>query len=374
MNTPSLSPIPIPASERLRHARMRLVPVAVFAAAVVTLGMLWKNHVGGPTATGQAEAVVAQVSSHKPGVLAGLNVARFQRVRAGDPLGQILIADPKLVESSLAVLRAEIEMIRLNLSPIVRQQRNAVDYFQLRLDWMRQRATLASTRVNLQFAEAELRRNEDLFKQKIISESLVDQARTTRDALQREVEELEKLVAEGEQNFRDLNPGNASDISKISDDPMRAAIALQEAKLRQTEAELSPVLLRSPIDGVVTSIFHRSGESVTAGQPVVAISTLNSTRVVGYLRQPLTLDPKPGMTVQVRARSGRRETGEARVVQVGTQLEALPAALQSPIKLATAELALPVDISVPANLNLRPGEVVDITFLQGRSSEGILKE
>jgi hypothetical protein len=33
-------------------------------------------------------------------------------------------------------------------------------------------------------------------------------------------------------------------------------------------------------------------------------------------------------------------------------------------RLSGAELGLPVDISVPANLSIRPGELVDITFLQ----------
>lgn len=363
MNQPPLSPIPIPMAERFRHARRNFLPVLVFLATVTTIGVLWQDRHAGTTAPGQAEAVTAEVGSHKSGVLAGLHVERFQRVRQGDPLGQILVADPKLVESSLAVLRAEIEMTRLDFTPIARQQRNAVNYFQLRLDWMRQRATLASSRVNLQLAEAELRRNEDLFKAKIISESLVDQARATRDGLQQEVEELARLVAEGEQSFKELDPpSNPGGIATVSDDPLRGAIALQEARLRQMEAELSPVILRAPMDGVISAIFRRSGESVTAGQPIVAISPLYSTRVVGYLRQPVNIDPKPGMTVQVRARTGRREIGVAQVVQVATQFEILPAPLQSPAKIAASELALAVDITVPPNLNLRPGELVDITF------------
>jgi multidrug resistance efflux pump len=46
---------------------------------------------------------------------------------------------------------------------------------------------------------------------------------------------------------------------------MCAAIAVQEAKLRLTEAELGPLLLRAPLDGVVAAIYHRSGEAVIAG-------------------------------------------------------------------------------------------------------------
>jgi HlyD family secretion protein len=238
-----------------------------------------------------------------------------------------------------------------------------VDYAQLRLDWMRQRADLAAAQVNLQLAEAELRRTEELFKSKVASESALDTARASYGALQRQVAELQKLVAEGEQNFSNLQPGNGADISRISDEPMRAAIAVQEAKLRQTEAELSPLLLRAPLDGVVTTIYHRSGEAVTAGQPILTIASTASARIVGYLRAPFRAEPKPGDRVQVRTRNLRREAGVAQIVGVGAQLEPVPAALQSTFRLAGAELALPVDISMPPNLRIRPGELVDIILV-----------
>jgi hypothetical protein len=50
-------------------------------------------------------------------------------------------------------------------------------------------------------------------------------------------------------------------------------------------------------------------------------------------------------------------------VEVGAQLESVPLALLGPMKLAGAELGLPIDISLPANLRIRPGELVDMTLL-----------
>ena len=363
MKPDALVPIPVPLNQHLREVRMRLLPAGVVLAAIVAIAVLWQNYVAAPTMVGQAEPVLANVSSHKPGVVAGLNLSRFQLVKAGDPLGHVLIADPRLIETSLAVIRAEIEMLRVNLSPIAAQQRNAVNYTQLRLDWMKQRATLASARVNLQLAEVELRRNEELFRGKIISTSLLDQSRATYEGLQKEVAELSKLVVEGEENFRAMQPTGVGELAKIPDDPLRAAIALQEAKLHQLEAELSPVTLRAPIDGIVAGIFHRSGESVTAGQPIVAIATTTPARIVGYLRQPILAEPKAGMTVQVRTRGGRREVGSAQILHVGSQLEAVPDVMLGPIKLAAADLGLPVDVTIPANLNIRPGELVDIVMV-----------
>ena len=258
-----------------------------------------------------AEPVLASLSSHKPGTVAMLNVVRFQKVRAGDVLGQVLVADPKVVESSLAVIRAELENLKATLSPLIQQQRNAVNFAQLRLDWMRERADLASARVNLQLAEVEFRREEELFKNKLVSESERDIAKASRDAQQQQVDELAKLVAVGESDFTNMQPAGAEQMTHLTDDPMHAAIAVQEAKLKFTEAELAPVLLRAPMDGIITAVNHRSGESVNAGEPVVAIASETPVRIIGYLRAPNLDIAKVGMKVRVRSRNAGRATRNA---------------------------------------------------------------
>jgi multidrug resistance efflux pump len=332
-------------------------------AAFGALAILWKNHVIAPTMVGQAEPVLADVSCYKPGVLGQLTVNRFQKVRAGDSVGQVLVTDPKILASSLAVIQAEIEVLRTEMRPVAQQQRTAMDYDQLRLDWMKQRAQLATARVNLGLAETEFHRMTELFKDKIVSERMFEQAKAARDRLQNETDELAKLVAEGEQGFQQLQLTNANEVSKVSADPLRAAIAVQEAKLHLTEAELSPVNLKAPMDGIVDTIFHRAGEAVNAGQPILSIATLSPVRIVGYLRPPIIAEPKVGMQVRVRTRTLRRQVGIAKIVEVGTQLEKVPAPLLGAMKLANIELGLPIDISLPADLPIRAGELVDITLL-----------
>jgi hypothetical protein len=54
--------------------------------------------------------------------------------------------------------------------------------------------------------------------------------------------------------------------------------------------------------------------------------------------------------------------GKATVTEVGTQLESVPPTLLGPINFANIVQGLPVDISLPANLNILPGELVDITL------------
>lgn len=360
MKTESPAPIPIPVQQRWRELRVRVLPALVFAATVCSLALLWKGNVGSQTLLGQAEPVLANVSCYKPGILAELTVTRFQKVKAGDALGKVMITDPKILASSLAVIQAEIDSLQANMRPVIAQQRNAMDYDQLRLDWMRQRTQLATARVNLDLAETEFHRMEELFKDKIIAARVFEQAKASRDRLQQEVESLSKIVEEGEANFQTLQLTNANSISKVSADPLRAAIAVQESKLHLTEAELSPITLRAPIDGIVSMIFHRAGESITAGLPILAVATINPVRIVGYVRPPIIYDPKPGMNVEIRTRGVPRGVAVSKVVEVGTQMETIPATLLGPIRFASVEQGLPLDISLPASLNIRAGELVDI--------------
>ena len=355
--------IPIPARYRWQSFRLGVLPFIVLGVLFGTCALLWKGHISGPTMFGQAEPVVADVSSYQPGVVAELTVTRFQRVKAGDSVGKILVAEPNVLTSSLAVIQSEIDLLRSEMKPVLTQQRNAIDYTQLRLDWMRQRTQLATARVSLQLAETEYHRMDELFKDQIVSGRVFDEAKASRDRLQREVEELSGVVNACEQGFQQLQVTNANDITKVTDEPLRAAINVQEAKLRLTEAELSPRPLRAPIDGIVTMVYHRPGEGVTAGQPIVAISTLEPVRIVGYLRPPLLSEPKAGMKVEVRTRGVRRAVGEAKVLEVGTQYESIPATLLGPIKFSNLELGLPVNISLPANLRIRAGELVELTLL-----------
>ncbi len=361
MTSPAL--IPIPWRERWRQVRLRFVPAVLLIAVVFVLALLWKDYAAAPGLVGQAEAIPANVSCYKPGMLAQLFVNRFQKVKAGDAVGQVLVTDPKILAASLAVIEAEIDMLRVTMQPIAAKQRIAMDYSQLRLDWMRQRAQLAMARANLQFAEVDFHRTEELFKDKIVSERAYDQAKTSQGRLQNEVDELARLVEEQGRNLEQLQLTNTVEISKVTDEPLRAAIAAQDSKLRLTEAELSPITLRASADGMVNVIYHRVGEAVTVGEPIVSIAPFDTVRIIGYLRPPLLAEPKLGARVEVRTRGPRGQVGAAEVIEVGTQFEPLPLALQIPVRLATTELGLPLYISVPSNLKIRPGELVDLKLV-----------
>ena len=356
----ALPPIPTPAARRWREFRIRLLPGVVFLAAAAAAIVIWRTSLAGPTLVGQVEPVQATVSSYKPGLLAHLNVTRFQQVKKDDPVGQVLITDPRILASTLAGIQADLELLRVNMLPIMDQQRVAISFDQLRLDWMRHKAQLAAAKVNLQLAESEFQRTSQLFKEQIVAARVLEQAQANKERFRTEVDELMRLVNAQEARFAAMTPSEAAAPSRVSTDPLRAAMAVQEARLRQVEAELSPITLLVPMDGMVSMICRRSGEAVTAGEPIIVISALHSESVVGYLRQPFPVEPRVGMSVEVRTRGLRRAMSPGKILAVGTQLEPIAPALVSPLRTANIELGLPILVSLPPGLKTRPGEIVDL--------------
>ena len=114
------------------------------------------------------------------------------------------------------------------------------------------------------------------------------------------------------------------------------------------------------MDGMIVSVLHHEGENVKEGEPLVLISATQPKNIIGYLRQPLPLEPKVGQEVEVRTHGRLRQHGMAMITQVGAQYEAITNPMLHPA--TTPEVGLPVQISLPTNLKLRPGEMVSLVI------------
>lgn len=367
----SLPPIPTPPAQRWKDFRLHGVPAITFALMAATIFFLWNNTLAPGTFTGEVEVVQENVSSLKPGQVVDLNVVQFQAVNGGDVIARVITTEPKVIEASLAVIRAEVELLKTGMDPILNQHRDAVNYQQFRLSWLAQRVDLAAAQVRLQFAESELQRVAKLFEEKIVPLGIpqgpnqngvigYEVALRDRDALRTEVEERTKLVTEMEQKLRDLKVPDNWENPQATSPAISAAIAVQDEKLRLTEAQLSPSTLKSHMDGVVTKIYHRSGESVIAGDPIVTVTASRGLRIIGYLRQPLPFEPKSGDPVKVITRRPHRQVATTQITQVGVQMELVTAPMRIRGLGTAMERGLPVVMSLPPGLEVHPGELVDL--------------
>jgi multidrug resistance efflux pump len=328
------------------------------------------NHVVPVSMIGRVETVQADVVSPKPGLLTQLQVTRFQKVSSGDPVVQVITTDPSIVAASLAVIQAEVRLLQIGMAPVQNAQRNAINYEQMRMDYMRQRVELATSRVNLQLAIDEFQRMEKLYRDRLISDAEFEVAKNKKEALTVEITEKEKLVTNTEQALQRLQ--SAGDAAKEPQTQLQAAIAVQEEKLRLTEAQLKPITLKAPIDGMVSMIHRWNGENVAVGDPIVTISALQSDRIVGYLRQPFMIRPQTNMVVRICTRGVNRRVATGKILAVGAQLQPLNDAFVPPTRLNNlVELGLPILVSLPGELRsqagempiVHPGEFVDLKIV-----------
>lgn len=352
-----LPAIPTPRAQRWRDFRMHVMPIIVFVTGVAMVAYLWNKNLAPSAFVGEVERIQASVVSPDVGVLVltNLTVARFQPVKAGEVLGYLDTGDPRTA-GTLTVLRARFDLMRLESSyPELDQQRNRLDVERLRSDLMRQQVDLATARINLQRAENESARVTRLHEAGLVSESEYDLALKTKEALAVDVSERTKLVAELDRRVKDLDS-----LVEVAVGVQRTNLLVQSNQLARAEQRLGLFPLLAPIDGVVTQILHRDGEIVTRGEPIFTISKDNPDHIVGYVRQPVSFQPRIGMDVEIRTRGPRRQTGMAKIVQVGPEMELFSQPLRVRGFGAAQERGLPVLIDLPEGMRVYPGELVDL--------------
>jgi multidrug resistance efflux pump len=149
--------------------------------------------------------------------------------------------------------------------------------------------------------------------------------------------------------------------------PLRASIAGQEARIRQIELQIAGLEIRAPISGTIMEIYRGPGQTVTVGEPILAIADRDGRYVISYVRQRQGIRPAPGMPVDVRVRIPGSPPVAAFVDRVGPQIELIPPHhLRDP---QVPEWGQPVRIPLPEKLSVRPGELVDVTFRAGRRED-----
>lgn len=90
------------------------------------------------------------------------------------------------------------------------------------------------------------------------------------------------------------------------------------------------------------------------------IDSLWAKRVIGYLRQPYILDPVVGMKVRVTTQHQKRREFESTIAQIGAQMEIITNNLAFIKQGALVDVGLPIVVSVPDDVRIRPGETVEI--------------
>jgi len=142
---------------------------------------------------------------------------------------------------------------------------------------------------------------------------------------------------------------------------LRTALAAREDEITQLDQTLAGLEMTAPVSGTVFKVYFRPGQAVRAGDVIMEISADASNYVVAYLREEQQyIKPRKDMVVDVRPRNDPRRLVQGVVDTVGATVEPVPSRQLRDQRVP--EWGLPVRLAIPADAQLRPGEMVNLGF------------
>lgn len=375
MNAPATTqPVRTPMSYYLRFFRQKIVPVSVWIAAIVGLG-IWSQQKGlYVEGVGIVEERQVSVSPVTDGVIRSLGVDLFGPIEEGQIValmddavisGELLVAEAELAQLRLD-LQAEKRRLDTELSQLESEALNDLRRFRMneeeaRLEHLDRTVEQETNTVKLERLRIQLNRQRDLVRQKIGSQDILDDTelqvaelkkKLVEDAKALEVAEklLESATLRREEREAQTMASNADDFIA----PLRQALIVQEARVSSIKQRRSSLVLRAPASGQVAHVYHRPGETVLAGDPVLAITESGSPRVLAYISERTASSVRPGNEVELQSRGRPGTTAIGQVARVGSSIQELPLALRSVPLFSERGFPILLD-SIPEGVFL-PGE------------------
>jgi multidrug resistance efflux pump len=374
--------IPIPWTHRWRRLRYSVLPGVFFVASLGLTLWLWQRERMVPNATGEVEAVRLDVAAATDGILVPISrghFSLFETVMAHDVIAQL---DDKLLKAQLDVLHKEVIRLNSEMKAVgAKEQAAEFDRMQsnlqesARLSWQMEssRLDVLDRQVQVEFDRIEFKRCqlrlkylESMYEKMMVSEMdyqnekiLTDEAEKRLADNTKALEQAAKQEEAARERLKSLPEYQKLELETLIA-PLRDAVDAQQARIKEWQLQIANLEIRAPITGTICAIYRWPGQTIRSGDPIMTIAADNGRYIVSYIRQEQIFHPKPGAPVLVKARGTKTETLESVVELVGSQMELIPQHQRRSAQLP--EWGIPVRISMPENLAIRPGELVDISF------------
>ena len=375
-------PIPTPLHQRVEDFKHRYLPLMVWIiCAGICLWML-VDRTQQTEYIGLAESVQHNLSAPITGKLETVYVKLYQTVSIGDIVARLdaeeLAARVERSQAEIGQLQAELiaagtQLDSSNQSGLADWttdlRRFQADEQDRRLAALDLRATIASDEIEKERMTLHVGRVGPLAEDGIVDPIVSDEARLELAAVRERLENNKTLLAQTENEYRAARSRRhefEANLPRLPEaepllDPLRAAITVESQRLREAESRLASMVMRSPIEGQVTRILCRPGQSVRPGEPIATITDRTVRNIVTYLASAddRTIREDSPVLVSSLDRPGR--VAESVVTQVGGSIEILPERLWAGS--ATPSYGRAVVIAALPNMGLRPGELLNIQFL-----------
>ncbi len=371
---------------RLYHLHSHLLPVLVWLVAVACMVVLFRHRTQRFEVLGIAQGQVLQIAATCTGRLETIPVELFNNITRGQTVAVVnTVLDNENIEAQLAVIAAEIERLKAEIistndifiSKAAERQADKisttrgfdVDVESAGIQILQLKSQLETDRITAQYLALEVKIVQDLLKQDAIAQYELQKAESQYNALAKQIEQNEYLLNQAEQDmagaqkrrdeFARHQPVHPSADNAI--DVIRKAIGVQEEMMSEVMAKRQMLVLKSPVNGMVTQIQKGPGDTVLAGEPILIVAELQPSQIVAYVDENHVSGIKERMVVQLIKNGNRGQIAESQVVSMGAAIELLPQRLWRNPNLE--QWGRPVLIKIPPGMNLLPNQTVGIRGL-----------
>ncbi len=287
---------------------------------------------------GYVEADWTYVSAPQAGWIVGRPVAEGARVDVGDLLFEL---DSDRQRAAIEQANANVAGAAANVDNTRTGARTA--------EIKALQAQLAEARANLDAARSERSRIIPL-----VSEGI--ESRLRGDQVDAAFREAQARVIKAEQQIAVAQMATRPALQAVAQADVAAARAAKGA----AQYDLSQRRITAVRASLVSEVFQKQGEYVTAGSPVVALLPEDGLKVRFYVSQSDLPSLAVGKQVSVKA-DGLPKPITGRISFIAREAEFTPPVIYS--KDARGKLVFLIEATVSANTNLNPGLPVDVSVL-----------
>lgn len=256
------------------------------------------------------------IASKVSGTVKNVFVSSNQLVKKGDILVELDEADYEVkVSEAASALEAEKAKTTEIESRIVAARKLLAETV-ARVEAVKALNELQNAK--LEQAEKDRDRAENLYKKQAISKEKYERALTAYKVALAQVrastEDMKAVTLAVETQKAAVKQAEASKISQMS------IIKQKEAVLETAQLNSGYTKINSPADGHVTKKSVEAGNQIKAGQPIMAVVSLDDVYVTANYKETELERVKPGQKVEIEVDTypGKKFTGKVESIMAGT--------------------------------------------------------
>ncbi len=297
------------------------IAITIFAVVLIlgiVTGYLYvqykKTHITTDDAfiTGRIHTIASKVS----GTVKTIYVKDNQVVKQGELLLEIDPEDfdvrQKEVSSGLEVEKSKLLELNSKLDTAGQQ------FEELKSGVGAAKANLELQEANMRQTEKDMNRAENLFKENLIPEERFEKTKTEYAVAFARVKSAKEELKQAESRLETQKAFIRQVAAAI--EPGRSLIKQREASLAAAELNLSYTKITAPSDGHVTRKSVEAGNQIQAGQPLMAVVTLDDIWVIANYKETQLDKVKPGQKVEIKIDTypDKKFRGKVESIMAGT--------------------------------------------------------